>query len=125
MGEGNKPAGVHKGRLVSCGPEPAPGRRPDAVHLVPLHVWRGEYDALGQAVSPAYENLGIGDVQQLELHLVSWPGIARVDDPYAVGHHQSTLEWRATSGEDGKAVSGRDFDDKACADEGDRPGRNC
>src|SRR5205807_9841778 len=98
-------------RLIPSGAEAAAGGLAEVTHFLPAHAGRGEHDALGQAVAPLHLHFGATDIEHLDLDLVFWAAIVRIDDADPVGDHQSALERRAASGKNGEELSGRDLDD--------------
>src|SRR5438093_12239747 len=76
-------------RLSTCGAEAAAGDLAEVTDFLPAHAGRGEHNALGQAIAPLHLHFGAADVEHLNLDLVFWAAIVRVEDADAVGYHQS------------------------------------
>src|SRR5688572_29902871 len=91
------------------------GYRRDFVDFLPLYARRGQHDALRQPVTPADLNVGAGEIQHLNHHLVRRSAIIGIDDADAVGDHQSALERRAASGKNRQAMAGGYLDNEAGA----------
>jgi hypothetical protein len=104
--------------------KPAADRFAQLGHLVPGDARRRQDDALGQPVATLDLRVAVADVQQLDHDLVRRPGIVRIDDADAIGHHETALEWRAASGENPEEVSGRHLDDETGAHQGNVPWRH-
>ena len=75
-----------------------------------------------QAVAAANRDRRGGEIQDLNLDLVGWAAVVRIDDANSVGDHQATLERRAATGEDAQEMAGRDFDDQPGRDRATSPG---
>ena len=106
----------------TSGAEAAAGDLAEVTDFLPAHAGRGEDNALGQAITPLHLHFGATDVEHLDLNLVFWAAIVRVEDADAVGHHQSALERGAASGKNGEEISCGHLDDEARRDERDLPG---
>ena len=105
--------------LASSGAEAPTGLVPDFRYFSPGHPRGRQDDTLGETVAFLHINDRIGDVQRLNHDFIGRAAIVGINDPDAVGDHQSTLERRAASGENRQEMTGRHFDDEAGPDQDD------